>query len=301
MLIDQHALVLQVIGKVKDYGLTGINPKVLSNGGNLILHLSPHPVVARIATVLSQLDGEYACNNLAREVQVARYLHLKDVPVLQPTDYSGPHQVGEAWMTLWSYAAPTKIEHPSPKEAVELVIQLSRAMATFSDSLPVLSVWYRACQSASRLRKQADPRIHQLLDIFDEVANEIRMNKHESLIPAHGDAHAGNLIASPQGWLWIDFEDVSLMPAYWDLASYVGNLVLFGGLEEPNYQYIMSSLDNAVDRRAFMFALTARTLMSTLGNLDYALAGHGDLTFAKQQLELAVPFIKQINDYIEDN
>jgi hypothetical protein len=43
------------------------------------------------------------------------------------------------------------------------------------------------------------------------------------------------------------------------------------------------------------FAITARTLMSTLGNLDFALAGHGELEYATKQLELANDFINQID------
>jgi thiamine kinase-like enzyme len=38
--------------------------------------------------------------------------------------------------------------------------------------------------------------------------------------PLHGDAHPGNLIATREGGLvWIDFEDVCLGPAEWDLAT----------------------------------------------------------------------------------
>lgn len=35
----------------------------------------------------------------------------------------------------------------------------------------------------------------------------------------HGDAHAGNLIATRDGLVWIDFEDVCRGPVEWDLAT----------------------------------------------------------------------------------
>ncbi|WP_229725650.1 phosphotransferase family protein [Calditerricola satsumensis] len=47
---------------------------------------------------------------------------------------------------------------------------------------------------------------------------DLRSLSEADVLPAHGDAHLGNLLASPQGWLWIDFEDASRMPRFWDLA-----------------------------------------------------------------------------------
>jgi thiamine kinase-like enzyme len=37
--------------------------------------------------------------------------------------------------------------------------------------------------------------------------------------PLHGDAHPGNLLAGPAGWLWCDFEDTCRGPLEWDLAA----------------------------------------------------------------------------------
>ena len=85
------------------------------------------------------------------------------------------------------------------------------------------------------------------------------------------------------------------MPAYWDLASFVGNLALFNGFKDPTFSYMLSNKEVITDPKAFSFALTARILMSTLGNLDYAYEGYGDLEFATQQLELAGDFISHIN------
>ena len=35
----------------------------------------------------------------------------------------------------------------------------------------------------------------------------------------HGDAGAGNLMATDRGWLWHDFEDTCSGPVAWDLAA----------------------------------------------------------------------------------
>jgi len=88
------------------------------------------------------------------------------------------------------------------------------------------------------------------------------------------------------------------MPPYWDLASFVGNPALFGGICDPTLQYMLSHPEIVSDRRAFGFALSARILLSTLGNLALALDGHGDLSFSNRQLELCGDFLLQIEQII---
>ncbi|GGH27177.1 phosphotransferase [Paenibacillus segetis] len=293
-------LVSQVLLVAKTIGLTEIKPVILSNGGNLIVHLAPYPIVARLANVILQEEADLAYKRLCRELQATRHLQIKDVPVLLPTGLvdAGPYSVDGAWMTLWNYVPPTQLERPSPSEAVELVSRLTAAMVDFDGELPVLGVWERTSQSAKRLMKSSDQRIQALLDLFHTVDKQMRLETN-LLFPCHGDAHARNLIPSSEGWIWTDFEDVSLMPAYWDLASFVGNLALFKGFEEPTFKYILSNKDIVVDPEVFGFAISARILMSTLGNLDYAIEGHGDLNFATQQLDLAGNFLSQIDQVME--
>ena len=293
---EKVELISQVLLIAAEAGFTEITPIELSSGGNLIIHLSPYPIVARISTVLSKQDADYAYAILNRELHVARHLHSKGVPVLLPTNLAdaGPYDVGGTWMTFWNYASPIALRFPSPSEAVELVRILFVAMKDFHDELPVLGVWERTCQSAIRLSENSDQRIQSLLNIFTRVDKQMRLEQ-SFLKPCHGDAHSRNLLPSPEGWVWNDFEDVSLMPEYWDMASFVCNLALFGGTQEPTFIYILDNINNDNELRAFGFALTARTLMSTLGNLDFALAGHGDLEFATRQLELAQDFIRQID------
>ena len=302
MVPGKGKLISQVLLTVEKIGLSEIRPVELSDGGNLIIHLAPHPIVARIATVHSTRDAEYTYKLLDRELRVARHLQSKGIPVLLPTDLTvaGPYDVGGTWMTLWEYVPPTQLLPLSPSEAVELVNGLSIAMKDFNDELPVLGVWERTCQSADRLRKYPDQRIQALLKVFIRVDEHMRLES-SVLIPCHGDAHARNLLQSPEGWIWTDFEDVSLMPAYWDLASFVGNLALFGGIQEPTFRYILEHIDNGTDLKDFGFAITGRIIMSVLGNLDLALAGHGDLEFANRQLELAEDFLREIDHILLKN
>lgn len=99
---DKDKLISQMILAVKIVGLYDITPVILSDGGNLIVHLAPHPIVARVAVFLSEEDTDQANKLLSRELCVARYLHSKGVPVLLPSDMidAGPHRLGGTWMTF---------------------------------------------------------------------------------------------------------------------------------------------------------------------------------------------------------
>ncbi len=296
-MLHKDKLIAQVLLTAKKAGLLDITPIVLSDGGNLIIHLSPHPIVARIATVISEENPDKTNKLLDRELRVAWHLHNKGVPVLLPTDLidAGPHEVDGIWMTFWNYISPTQLQPLTPREAVQLVNMLSVAMKSFSDELPLLGIWDRVCRSAIGLSKNSDSRIKSLLEMFQRVDWQMRMIEPKLMIPAHGDAHARNLFPSPEGWVWMDFEDVSLMPAYWDLASFVSNFALFKGFQEPILRYMLDHTDIVTDPKAFGFALTSRTLMSVIGNLDLALKGHGDLAFATRQLELVEDFLFQVH------
>jgi Ser/Thr protein kinase RdoA (MazF antagonist) len=88
-----------------------------------------------------------------------------------------------------------------------------------------LDLWTRALDAAGAML--ADPAALGRLDASDrallhrlyvELRGEIERSTVR-LCPIHGDARAGNLLQSPAGPLWMDFEAVCLGPAEWDLAS----------------------------------------------------------------------------------
>ncbi len=292
---NKSVYVSQALSFLDTIGLTGITPIEINDGGNLIIHLSPYPFVARISTTLSEEDPKLAYQVQERELQVTEHLRAQSVPVLLYTDAvdAGPHNIGGSWMTLWKYEPRASLLRPSPAEAIELIESLSDAMECYTGELPSFGMWESTHKSAFRLRDHSDPRVQALLDIFQRV--DIKM-RHETdfLVPCHGDANIGNLFPSNNGWIWMDFENVSLMPRYWDLASFICILALFKGIQEPTLTCVLDKIDRKTDLRSFGLALVARTLTSTLGNLDYALIGHGDMDFAIKELELAEGFIKQI-------
>lgn len=288
--------VSQALSFLDTIGLTGITPIEINDGGNLIIHLAPYAFVARISTTLSEEDPELAYRIQERELRVADHLRIQSVPVLRYADTvdAGPHDIGGSWMTLWQYEPRVDLQRPSPAEAIALIDCLSAAMECYPGELPSFGAWESTCKSAFRLRDNSDSRVQTLLDIFQRVNMKMR-HETDFLVPCHGDANIGNLFPSNNGWIWMDFENVSLMPKYWDLASFICILALFKGIQEPTLTCVLNKIDSKTDLRLFGLALVARTLTSTLGNLDYALIGHGDMDFAIKELELAEEFIKQVN------
>jgi len=292
--ISRHAqLISLVVARADELGLPNTKPVVLNQGGNLILHLTPYPVVARLATVMSKVDEQAAFLSASRELHVAEHLRDRGVATVQPTALAdaGPHCVGGAWVTLWEYVPPTELPEPTPSAALAMVTALSEALADHPGDLPALGVWERTRLSAARLQNHSDRRVQALLEEFVEIDRNLRLG--QPLLPCHGDAHRRNLMASPRGWLWTDFEDVCLMPAGWDMASYVSNLALFQGFAHRTVSHFLEG-STSLTPDTLKLALTARLLTSVLGNLDFALAGNGDLEFAARQLALAEGYLEQI-------
>ncbi len=97
---------------------------------------------------------------------------------------------------------------------------LVQARGQISDALDLLADTGGAEASLlSSLR-----RVH--VEVLDALAASLRAAP--SAGPGtvlHGDAHAGNLLDTPNGWCWVDLEETGLGPVEWDLA------VLSGGAE----------------------------------------------------------------------
>ncbi len=296
---DRDVRTVELLSFVNTLGLCDISPVVLSDSANLIVHLAPHPVVARMAKDWPGHSASSWRDVLARELRVTAFLACRGIPVVRGhlSVPCGPHRVADAWMTLWEYAEPAAPAILKPEQAVDMVIDLTRALAEFPESLPRLGVWDNVEEAADslRLKLHEDPRISKLLETFSVVQERMRML--DAVFPAHGDAHLGNLIHSTAGWRWSDFEDVSLMPPMWDMASLVGNTALFKGLGHPVVKHAFNRAAETGDLESFRFALTARVVMATTTNLAMALGGHGndgDLDFARAQLARIGGFLKRL-------
>ena len=81
--------------------------------------------------------------------------------------------------------------------------------------------------------------------------------------PLHGDAHPGNVIATREGLVWIDFEDACLGPVEWDLAT-----MMDAGAIGPRHRPDPDVLARCRELRALQIALAMVALHDDLGDVD---------------------------------
>ena len=184
---------------------------MLHNGSNVVVHLRPADVVARVATLTAAVrPGIEAW--FERDALVARHLVARGVPATRPIV---PALAVDGFVVgLWSYEPHDPDHVVSPAEVAGRLFDLHVALADLSCDLPVLG----PCDDLERMF--AHVRVPEpVLAVFR--AENARLRSALSAFPTqplHGDAHPGNLLATPTGLMWNDFEDTWRGPLGWDLA-----------------------------------------------------------------------------------
>jgi Phosphotransferase enzyme family len=191
---------------------------VLAVGSNVLVHLKPAPVIARVMTGTAMLHGDVE-RWLAREVAVGAFLGKRSLAVAPSQLLApGPHQYDGLWMTFWEF-----LEHdasaplPGAHELGGSLRELHAALAGFPGELgPLIDVrdWL------DRLAAQLDSSPTLLRSRLHELTPTV----FESSLPVqaiHGDASISNLLRTADGLLWNDLEDVCVGPVHWDVAGLV--------------------------------------------------------------------------------
>ena len=212
------------VGVAREHGLPADDPEILSSRGNVLVHLRPAPVVARVATLTAWTRSE-PFQWLARETAVAGYAVENGGPVVPPTPLADP---GPYWrdglaVSLWTFV-PSSPQRPAPAEFGVALARLHLATADFPGELPVLAT-LRA-QISDALAALERERVLEL-----GVLSALR-DRHAEILAAldglggpelvlHGDAHPGNLLWTSAGWRWTDLEETCRGPRAFDLAVLV--------------------------------------------------------------------------------
>jgi aminoglycoside phosphotransferase (APT) family kinase protein len=196
-------------------------PAILSDKSNLIVHLAPTPVVARVATTTGAVRQGRAW--LEREAAVAGYLASVGAPVVPPSSALAPgtHERGGLVMTFWEHIEErATADDLDPARAGRALHDCHEALEGFPGELPPLQTLREAEDNLERII-DAGTLDAEGGDILRAVAAEVidRVERLDlPLRPVHGDAHLGNVISGPDGPLWNDWEDAHLSPLAWDLA-----------------------------------------------------------------------------------
>jgi hypothetical protein len=201
------------VAVARTLGLRVADPVVLRDVSNLLVHLRPAPVVARVATstALARVD---VVEHFRRAVDVTAYLAGRGVPVVGPSDKvpAGPFTRDGMVVSFASLVShdPTW----TPTDFALRLAELHGELRSYPGPLPTRGPL--ADIDAARATWTRSP---DQLASFTEVRDAlVACWPAEDVQPLHGDAHPGNLLMTPRGPLWNDFEDTWRGPVTWDLA-----------------------------------------------------------------------------------
>lgn len=206
------------VGCARELGLPAGEPRLLHDGANVVLHLAPAPVVARVATRTAVLRLDVA-GHFAREVELATALTVMGAPVVPPSDLvpPGPHQRDGLILSFWRFEQLTG-EQPTPAIAGQSLGELHETLAHFPPPAGrLLDTPLDDIASFVRVGRTVGTNPRSVDQVAD-LADRLRPQLVGELGALHGDAHPGNLLATARGWLWSDLEDTCPGPVGWDLA-----------------------------------------------------------------------------------
>src|SRR4051794_14865515 len=210
----------------REHGVACDEAVWIAAGSNVLVHLKPAPVVARVMTGTAVLHDD-AEQWLAREVAVGALLAERTDLAVAPGDIlpPGPHEQDGLWVTLWKFVPHD--EHAPPPEARELGRSLRGLHAVLADFTGDLAPLSEIRDWLERLLAQLRPAPALTQRDIDGLRFEL-----DALTPAvfesslsaqalHGDASMGNLLRTDRGLVWNDLEDVCAGPVAWDVAGLV--------------------------------------------------------------------------------
>src|SRR5450631_1684600 len=216
-----RAGVAAALSVAREQGLPAENPRVLSSRGNLLVHLAPAPVVARVATLTAWTRRDpFAW--LAREVAVASYLARQGTAAVPPTALAdpGPHRKDGLAMSLWTYVQPST-ERAGPAIVGAALGRLHLTLDGFPGELPLMAPVREQIDDGLAALEQdhvlSRPELLALRARHAGILADLDGLAEEAIV-LHGDAHGGNLLPTAGGWLWADLEETCRGPREWDLA-----------------------------------------------------------------------------------
>ncbi|TDM09329.1 MAG: hypothetical protein C4K60_08575 [Ideonella sp. MAG2] len=223
-------------------GLADVQAQVLGRHSNLAVSLTPHELVARVATGTARWR---AAEQAQHEMAVAKALARAGAPAVRPAvapgvgreghDLAGPHawvSQGRTWhISLWQ-RAQVLTTPPDARASGQALAACHTALA--QASLPPRAAWgmldelHRLLDDPDLLRQGAASADVALVRRLALACRQRLQALAPALQALHGDAHLNNVWATPQGPLWGDWEDTVVGPVEWDAACLVAGARVLG-------------------------------------------------------------------------
>ncbi|WP_308197885.1 phosphotransferase [Saccharopolyspora soli] len=220
----------------RDLGLTVTDATVLHDMFSVVVHLAPSPVVVRVPTVLpSYADLHTQAARQQVELDVVAWLAEQGTPVIPPSPLvpREPVRHNGFSMTFWQFVELDNSAEPDFVHNASLIADLHAALRDYPRDLPFLSAaepkmvaeGLAALEARPDLIAPADlDRARREWEVLEPVVSS--RTGFEAAFPGidvqpiHGDAPVVNIVATPDGALYADFELVTLGPVEWDLALF---------------------------------------------------------------------------------
>ena len=220
----------------RELGILVDEPRVLYDLFSVVVHLAPSPVVVRVPTVLPHAfvdDPDAQAAQQLSELTVAGWLADHGHPVVPPSPLvpREPVRFGGFSMTFWQFVEQVPDAEPETRRRFEVTAELHAALRGYD------SAELSFLQPFGPFIPDALAELERLPDLVSasDVARAQRewatvgplVSSREAFEAAfpdatiqtiHGDAPYYNLIVTPDGEYWSDFELVTLGPVEADLA-----------------------------------------------------------------------------------
>jgi Ser/Thr protein kinase RdoA (MazF antagonist) len=216
------AAVRAAVAVAARFGVSAAEPVVLADGANVVVHLRPAPVVAKVAASTPAIRPRVQ-DWLQRELDVSAFLAAAGAPVVPPspelpaTTHHGDGHV----MSFWRYlppADPARPLRPDEETIGSMLRDLHAALSRYPMAQPYLAPLQDIPAFLARRQTQLGPAGKAALaEAYTRLTAELDPAAPRQAL--HGDAGVGNLMATDRGWVWHDFEDTCSGPVAWDLAA----------------------------------------------------------------------------------
>jgi Phosphotransferase enzyme family len=202
------------------HGVAATRPRVLHHSNNVLVHLSPAPVVAKVAE--APHDGQQTAS-IARELAVGRFLAKRNAPAVPPATIlpAGPHSTNGLQLSFWQYCPHDAKGELDARTAGRSLAALHVALSGYPGELPPFTAQIEragALLTEEPLPALADADRAFLANVHTQLATTLAATPLGAR-PLHGEPHPGNLLTTAQGPRWIDFEDACVGPPEWDLTG----------------------------------------------------------------------------------
>jgi aminoglycoside phosphotransferase (APT) family kinase protein len=203
------------VAVARAHGLRVDEPVILRDLTNVLVRLDPSPVVARVPRTLSRLRGH---DWFALEVRVVSWLADAGAPVAAPSTLldPGPHEHDGLVVSFWEV-----VDHDESRfdaaAGGRALHELHAALESCPEELPPFDRLDEIARLLDLLQP-SDLVSQEEIDGMRAVGALLATKPVPPLRPIHGDAHLRNLLWTPDGPRWTDFENLCAGPVEYDLA-----------------------------------------------------------------------------------